>query len=753
MPVGAASFSEALRWGAETYHALKKLLPRPGPVHRGRRRGRLRPEPGRPTRRPCSCWSRPSRRPASRPGDDIAIALDPATTEFFNDGAYVLAGEGRTPRRRRDGRLLGRPVRPRTRSCRSRTAWPRRTGTAGPPLTDARRRPGAARRRRPVRHQRRAPRAGHRAPAWPTRSSSRSTRSARSPRRSTTVGLATRTGYTRGDVAPLGRDRGRHHRRPRRGHQLRPDQDRRPGPLRPRGQVQPAAAHRGAPRRGRRLPRPRRALAGGEALPSRRGHRGRSSPSVAARSACSSPACSRRGTYLAPARGDLAAPRRSWRCSAQQNARARGSGLEELQHRRRDRAARPRAVQPGEAGRGGLRHPAAAGPPDGRAAAAAGGTSDDGDRNIVERAWDAVTGLLRPRCGVLAGRAASLPLNSEGGGGVDMSILGNRVLRTEDPKFLTVGGTYVDDLRDPLLDGAAHVTFVRSTVAHAAHHAIDTSRGGRRRPAWSACSPPPTSASPPRRRRCRCSTPADDRGRGWPTASVRFVGEPVAVVVTEERYQGADAAELVVVDYEPLAASSTSRTRGRRTRSCCSPSAGTNVVHRASPTPAAPTTFFDGCEVVVAAAHRQPAGRRRPARGARLRGRAWDGDGRLTCGARRRRPHGVRDALAERLGLEPGTGAGDRARRRRRLRRQDRRPRRGAPRSPWLARHARPAGALDRDPHREHAGHGPRPGPGAARSPSAAAATARSQAYRLDVLAGRRRLPLDRAPSSRSSPG
>ena len=48
-----------------------------------------------------------------------------------------------------------------------------------------------------------------------------------------------------------------------------------------------------------------------------------------------------------------------------------------------------------------------------------------------------------------------------------MSILGTRVLRVEDPKFLTTGGVYADDLRDPRLDGAAHVTYVRSVVAHA----------------------------------------------------------------------------------------------------------------------------------------------------------------------------------------------------------------------------------------------------------------------------------------------
>src|SRR5436305_15194293 len=48
-----------------------------------------------------------------------------------------------------------------------------------------------------------------------------------------------------------------------------------------------------------------------------------------------------------------------------------------------------------------------------------------------------------------------------------VSILGTRVMRVEDPKFLTTGGVYVDDLRDPRLDGAAYVTYVRSVVAHA----------------------------------------------------------------------------------------------------------------------------------------------------------------------------------------------------------------------------------------------------------------------------------------------
>src|SRR3954469_17454703 len=55
-----------------------------------------------------------------------------------------------------------------------------------------------------------------------------------------------------------------------------------------------------------------------------------------------------------------------------------------------------------------------------------------------------------------------------------VSILGTRVLRVEDPKFLTTGGIYLDDLRDPRLAGAGYVTYVRSVVPHA-QIAVDVS--------------------------------------------------------------------------------------------------------------------------------------------------------------------------------------------------------------------------------------------------------------------------------------
>ena len=48
-----------------------------------------------------------------------------------------------------------------------------------------------------------------------------------------------------------------------------------------------------------------------------------------------------------------------------------------------------------------------------------------------------------------------------------MSILELGSLAAEDPAFLTVGGTYVADLKDPMLDGALYATYVRSTMAHA----------------------------------------------------------------------------------------------------------------------------------------------------------------------------------------------------------------------------------------------------------------------------------------------
>jgi enolase len=94
MPVGAASYSEGLRWGVETYHALAKVLKARGLSTTVGDEGGF--APNLPSNAEAVAILIEAIERAGRvPGDEVAIALDPATSEFFKDGAYVLAGEGR----------------------------------------------------------------------------------------------------------------------------------------------------------------------------------------------------------------------------------------------------------------------------------------------------------------------------------------------------------------------------------------------------------------------------------------------------------------------------------------------------------------------------------------------------------------------------------------------------------------------------------------------------------------------------------
>ncbi|MEZ5140245.1 MAG: phosphopyruvate hydratase [Acidimicrobiales bacterium] len=95
MPVGAASFSEALRWGTETYHVLKAVLHDKGLSTAVGDEGGFAPDL-EDNEAPLKLLLEAIEKAGFAPGDDIAIALDPATSEVFRDGAYVLEGEGRT---------------------------------------------------------------------------------------------------------------------------------------------------------------------------------------------------------------------------------------------------------------------------------------------------------------------------------------------------------------------------------------------------------------------------------------------------------------------------------------------------------------------------------------------------------------------------------------------------------------------------------------------------------------------------------
>ncbi len=95
MPVGAASFAEALRWGTETYHVLKKVLHDKGLSTAVGDEGGFAPNLGS-NEEALQVLMDAIAQAGYTPGEQIAIALDPASSEFYKGGAYVLAGEDRT---------------------------------------------------------------------------------------------------------------------------------------------------------------------------------------------------------------------------------------------------------------------------------------------------------------------------------------------------------------------------------------------------------------------------------------------------------------------------------------------------------------------------------------------------------------------------------------------------------------------------------------------------------------------------------
>ncbi len=95
MPVGAASFSEGLRWGVETYHALKSVLTERNLATGIGDEGGFAPNLGS-NEEALQLLMFAIEKAGLTPGTDMALAMDVASTEFFTDGNYHLAGEGRT---------------------------------------------------------------------------------------------------------------------------------------------------------------------------------------------------------------------------------------------------------------------------------------------------------------------------------------------------------------------------------------------------------------------------------------------------------------------------------------------------------------------------------------------------------------------------------------------------------------------------------------------------------------------------------
>jgi aerobic carbon-monoxide dehydrogenase large subunit len=240
-----------------------------------------------------------------------------------------------------------------------------------------------------------------------------------------------------------------------------------------------------------------------------------------------------------------------------------------------------------------------------------------------------------------------------------MSILGTRVVRIEDPRLLTAGGTYVEDVRVPELLGAARVTFVRSPHAHALITGVDASAALAAPGVVAVLTyqdindipppPPPPEGGPP---------PGSEAaplpmGGVWQEPllavdRVRFVGEPVAIVLTDDTYQGEDAAELVSVDYEPLPVV-VDPADALAGQTQLFPDAASNVVVTIGKP--ADDTAFDGCDVVV---QRDIVNQRVapvPMEG-RATAASWE-DGKLTVWVSTQNPQISRFVMAGAFGLDP----------------------------------------------------------------------------------------------------
>ena len=92
MPVGAESFREALRYGAETFHALKSVLKQKGLNTAVGDEGGFAPDL-KSNEEALSVIMEAVEKAGYKPGEDICIALDPASSEFYNDGTYLLQAE------------------------------------------------------------------------------------------------------------------------------------------------------------------------------------------------------------------------------------------------------------------------------------------------------------------------------------------------------------------------------------------------------------------------------------------------------------------------------------------------------------------------------------------------------------------------------------------------------------------------------------------------------------------------------------
>jgi carbon-monoxide dehydrogenase large subunit len=227
-----------------------------------------------------------------------------------------------------------------------------------------------------------------------------------------------------------------------------------------------------------------------------------------------------------------------------------------------------------------------------------------------------------------------------------VSILGTRVLRTEDPKFLTTGGEYTEDLVDERLTGAAHVFFVRSPVAHARITGVDLDAVRAAPGVVAAYTAADLADLPP----IKPGMGLKDTMPQTVLAGdvVRYVGEPVAIVVVEDPYQGEDMLELVGVDYDPLPVVVDMRDAAKD-EIVLFPEVGTNTIVTYGEE--LDEHLFDDCEVVVTRTILNQRVAPAPME-SRAAAAVWGADGRLTTWVPNQGAQGTKAVLAGMLNVD-----------------------------------------------------------------------------------------------------
>ncbi|CAB4611947.1 unannotated protein [freshwater metagenome] len=223
-----------------------------------------------------------------------------------------------------------------------------------------------------------------------------------------------------------------------------------------------------------------------------------------------------------------------------------------------------------------------------------------------------------------------------------MSILGNRVVRKEDPALLTTGGNYVDDIT---VDGALHVVYVRSMVAHGNITSIDIAEARTAPGVVDIVTNADLTIGeikPFMLLNQQLTRPVLARDR------VRYVGEPIVAVVAESRAAAVDAAELVIVEIDSLPVIIDPRDALADDAIHLFPHVATNIAmdseHRGEP------ISFADCDVVVTQTTVNQ--RLAPAPIENRSAIAWWEDGRLVLELGCQGTHPIRNTVSEIYGLE-----------------------------------------------------------------------------------------------------